>query len=413
MNMIIRTMDLVECIADATDLISPQVNNHHRQVACISYYLGKAYGLSTNQLENLLVAAAVHDIGALSLRRHLNLLEFDAEDEEHAINGAKLLKGFRPFAHLAPMIRYHHEYWRDRDPDGPEAKDIPIKSCIIHLADRIAVRLHPTFRLDQAKDIVRAINERTPHQFHPGLVDLFNDLALKESFWLDARDAVVQPMLENNLSRNLHLEDKELLSLGKMFRQVIDFRSSFTATHSTGVATVARSLARRLSFSENEGLLMQLAGDFHDIGKLVVSENILEKKGPLDSREFSIMRSHTYYTNRLLLNIRAFDVIRIWGALHHERLNGKGYPFRYGQKELSLGSRIMAVADVFTAITEDRPYREGMSKDKSMRVVKDMVEQEALDPKVVDVLLSHFDTINDDRIQAQAMALKEYKSFYH
>lgn len=414
MRMIIRMMDLIECIADAIDLVSPEVNHHHRKVVCISHAIGQAYGLSTNQLENLIIAAAVHDIGALSLKKHLRLLDFDENDEMHAINGARLLNEFKPFAHIAPIIRHHHTYWqnRDRKISGRQAEEIPIKSCIIHLADRISVLVKSDFQLNHVGEIVEKINSQSGFQFHPDLVAIFNRLALKESFWLDARDAVVQPMLKYNLARNLHLTTDELMALGKMFRQVIDFRSSFTATHSTGVATVARTLASLHSFSEDECLMMQLAGDFHDIGKLVVPESILEKQGPLSPDEFSIIRSHTYYTNRLLGSVTAFDTIRIWGALHHERLNGKGYPFRYNEQELPLGSRIMAVADIFTAITEDRPYRSGMKKVEVLRVMSNMVKQYAIDERIVKVLMEHYDFINDNRILAQEEALQDYRSFY-
>lgn len=411
-NMIIRTMDLVECIADAIDLISPEVNHHHRRVICISHYLGKAYGLSTNQLENLIVAAAVHDIGALTAKNHLDLLRFDETEGTHAKYGSRLLMGFTPLAHIAPIIRYHHTPWQDVAHADDNEEKIPIESRILYLADRISVLIHPDLTLNHVDDISKLIVEKSGSNFHPDLVEIYRDVAQKESFWLDARDIVVHPMLEQTLARNLHLKSTDILSLGKLFSQIIDFRSSFTAAHSSGIAAVASALAEIMGFSADECFLMRLAGDLHDIGKLVVPETILEKKGSLSPDEFSVIRSHTYYTNRLLLGIQAFDTIRVWGALHHEKLNGKGYPFKLTADEIPLGSRIMAVADIYTAITEDRPYRIGMTFSETSKVMNNMVENGSIDYRVVGALFENYDYINNKRMEAQEKSLLEYREFY-
>ena len=209
-----------------------------------------------------------------------------------------------------------------------------------------------------------------------------------------------------------HLSDEDLLSLGKLYSQIIDFRSSFTATHSSGVSAVAAALADLMRFSTQECLHMRLAGYLHDIGKLIVPESILEKDGPLTPEEFEIIRSHSYYSDRLLMNIKEFDTIRTWGALHHERLNGKGYPFRMSGDQLPLGSRIMAVADVFVALSEDRPYRAGMEKSAALAVLDSMTKAGTLDGKIVQVLVGGFDQINDQRLEAQNNARLEYSSFY-
>lgn len=411
-NMIIRTMDLIECIADAIDLICPEVNHHHRRVICISHYLGKAYGLSTNQLENLIVAAAVHDIGALTAKNHLDLLRFDETEGTHAKFGARLLTGFTPLAHIAPIIRYHHAPWQNDTCRDPHEEIIPFESRILYLADRISVLIHPDLTLNHVDDISKLIIANSGSRFHPDLVEIFRGIAQKESFWLDARDVVVHPLLEQTLARNLHLPSTDLLSLGKLFSQVIDFRSNFTATHSSGVSAVAGSLAEMMGFSADECFLMRLAGNFHDIGKLVVPETILEKNGSLSPDEFAIIRSHTYYTDRLLLGIQAFDTLRVWGALHHERLNGKGYPFKLISDQMPLGSRIMAVADIYTAITEDRPYRKGMTFSEISPIMNNMVKNGSIDRRVVDTLFENYDYVNNKRIEAQKRSLLEYREFY-
>src|SRR5208337_2538002 len=102
-----------------------------------------------------------------------------------------------------------------------------------------------------------------------------------------------------------------------------------------------------------------IAGLLHDIGKLSVPEDILEKPAPLDCSEVNKIKAHSFMTHRILENIGSLDKITQWASLHHERLNGTGYPYHYGKEKLPVGARIIAVADVFTALTENRPYRKG------------------------------------------------------
>ncbi len=157
--------------------------------------------------------------------------------------------------------------------------------------------------------------------------------------------------------------------------------------------------------------MLEIAAFLHDLGKLAIPSEILEKPGKLTTDEWQIMRTHVYYTYRVLEPIDALNVITSWGALHQERLNGTGYPFRYKADDLPLGSRIMAVADVFTGITEDRPYRKGMDKNEALAVLEDMADRSELDCSVVAVLDKFFDETNALRADAQAAAIREYDEF--
>ncbi|OQA12619.1 MAG: Cyclic di-GMP phosphodiesterase response regulator RpfG [bacterium ADurb.Bin363] len=156
---------------------------------------------------------------------------------------------------------------------------------------------------------------------------------------------------------------------------------------------------------------MKVAGYLHDLGKLAVPTEILEKPGSLSYEDFSIVRSHTYYTYRTLENIAEFDIINNWASFHHERMDGRGYPFHLKKQDLSLGSRIMALADVFTALSEDRPYRKGMSPDRAMKIIEEMANNSSLDKNILSLLRDHFDEINTCRTYAQEAARKEYKDF--
>jgi HD-GYP domain-containing protein (c-di-GMP phosphodiesterase class II) len=125
------------------------------------------------------------------------------------------------------------------------------------------------------------------------------------------------------------------------------------------------------------------------------------------------MRKHTYYTYVILKKIKGFEQIATWAAYHHEKLNGKGYPFHVKGENFSKLARIVAVADIVTAITEDRPYRLGMSSEKAIEILSRMVENSEIDNGIVGLVKDNFALINNVRIKAQQDALQEYNDFYH
>jgi HD-GYP domain-containing protein (c-di-GMP phosphodiesterase class II) len=149
----------------------------------------------------------------------------------------------------------------------------------------------------------------------------------------------------------------------------------------------------------------------HDLGKLAVPAEILEKPDTLTKEEFAMMRRHTYFTFHLLEPLKVLDVVRVWAAFHHERMDGHGYPFHLVENELPLGSRILSVADIFTALTEDRPYRAGISGEKAFKILSDAASQHRLDRQVVDTLYQNLNEVNEARRSAQAAALDEYHRF--
>jgi HD-GYP domain-containing protein (c-di-GMP phosphodiesterase class II) len=411
---LIPLFNMVMCLSNAMDLINQAVVDHHKRVAYIALSIAAEMGLSIEEQNNLILAGLLHDCGAFSLKERLDLLQFDAENPyKHAELGYILFKEFEPFSKIAILIRYHHTCWDEGRGSEFKGEEVPMGSYILHLADRVAVSIRREKEiLGQVKGICEQIEKNSGTMFVPKLVDAFRNLSTKDYFWFD----VVSPSISSILALRSRLATIELdlvglLNLAKLFCQIIDFRSRFTATHSSGVTATSEALSRLIGFSERECQMMKTAGYLHDLGKLAVPTEILEKPAKLTENEFNVIKSHTFHTYRILETISALDVINAWASFHHERLDGKGYPFHHKGEDLSLGSRIMAVADVFTAITEDRPYRKGMSKEKALQVLQQMAQDSALDSNVVSALRIHYDEVNSIRIIAQAEASKEYQEF--
>ncbi|CAK0750325.1 hypothetical protein CCP1ISM_3840001 [Azospirillaceae bacterium] len=140
---------------------------------------------------------------------------------------------------------------------------------------------------------------------------------------------------------------------------------------------------------------MQVAGHLHDIGKLAVPQEILEKPEKLDDTEWSLMRTHSFHTHRVLSSVKGLESIASWAAMHHERLNGDGYPFHSSGSTIPLQARILAVADIFTALREERSYRVSMTTDDALKVLRSEVGAGRLDGRVVDLLASNLQDIEN------------------
>ncbi|WP_438266176.1 HD-GYP domain-containing protein [Desulfurispora thermophila] len=248
--------------------------------------------------------------------------------------------------------------------------------------------------LHYQQQIVDKVNQQAGSVFDPHLVRLFNHLARRESLWLDMTGYFMSELLQQEIKRwPLQVSIQGLLALGEIFSAVVDAKSPFTHRHSRLVAAVASRLAGLLGFAEYEVQQIRLAGLLHDLGKLSVPESILEKPDKLTEAEFAVIKQHTYYTYHILNQIPQLERIRDWAAFHHEKLDGNGYPFKVDAGRLDIGCRLMAVADVFAALVEDRPYRPGMPVEKALDILHLNARAGQLDRHVVAVAGHHADEL--------------------
>ena len=414
MPMDVALLDLAVCVTQAADLVNPAMVDHHKRVAYLADRIARGMELPLEAREDLVMAAAMHDVGALALKDLLGALDFEYDDVyTHTEPGYLMLRRFAPFSRISHIVRAHHVQWHDGQGTEYMGEEVPLESHIIHLADRIAVLVRrATPVLEQRDGICERVRAGAREMFVPEGVDAFLDLSAHESFWLDliglpadAGFMKVFDLPERRVSGDALEEFTHVIS------QMIDFRSAFTATHSSGVSASAAALGAIHGMSAEELSMMRCAGNLHDVGKLAVSNEILEKNGPLDDHEWAIMKTHNYYTHKVISSVGGLDMIGHWASYHHERLDGDGYPFHLGASELDLGARIMAVADIFTAITEDRPYREGMSRERAMDVLRTQAEAGAIDVSVVGALVDSFDRVNGARVAAQEARKSEYLEF--
>lgn len=392
----LTTFDLLSTFSDLADLVDDNLTRHHYQVAYLALELAKELNFSEKEQQEVTYTGLIHDIGALSENERLKTLNFEFENpHRHAENGYQLLCDLDLLDNIPEIIRFHHIPWQQGEGTRVEAREVPEASHLIHLADRISILIdNDQYILHQDDEICEQIKDRRKVLFPNRFVDAFLSIASREALWLNLASRNIKSILRGGLNfEPVALSFKEVSQVGKMFRRIIDFRSQFTAYHSTGVSTTASELARQAGWNYINCLKMKIAGQMHDLGKLVIPAKILEKPEGLTREEFSLMRSHTYYTFQALSQLPEFAEVNRWASYHHERLDGTGYPFSLEADDLSAGARIMAIADIFTALNEERPYKEQMEKDKVFKIMDEMTGNGKLDPNFYDLLKENADYI--------------------
>lgn len=404
----ISLLHLMQGVSHSLDMMSKAVQGHHRRVARWTHDLGRCLGLADEDVRDTVLAALVHDIGAFSLRSRVDSLRFELAYAEHCEVGYRLLRSNSVLGPASGIIRHHHTpfaHFQFID-DAPR---ILALANLLNLADRMDVLLLGSGEKRRATEVERLLRKGVGSTFDPRYVEALLDLYASE-----ARFGLVERCPEGLEGVGLEQMSLDLEDFGAFaleFTQVIDFKSRFTATHSRSVADCAAMLAELDGFSPVETRMMHAAGCLHDLGKLGVSSEILEKPGALDDQEFAAIRAHVTYTEEVLICLEGLDKVRMWASQHHERVHGGGYPHGISGIGLSRGGRIMAVADIFTALTEDRPYRPGMTKPEVESMLLRFVDQGHVDPDVVNLLISRHDTLIEVRREAQAVAESEFQAF--
>lgn len=184
------------------------------------------------------------------------------------------------------------------------------------------------------------------------------------------------------------IEELNLLNLGtiRALANAVDAKSPWTAGHSWRVTTVALNIGREMGLSETELETLQKGGLFHDIGKIGVPETILDKQGKLTDAEYATIRKHPEIGAEIMGPIQAYHNLIPIVLQHHEWFNGHGYPHGLAGDAISLGARILAVADVYDALITDRPYRPGWEYSRVISYIEENSGSQ-FDPAVVQTVV--------------------------
>ncbi|MGD1049883.1 MAG: HD domain-containing phosphohydrolase [Solirubrobacteraceae bacterium] len=283
----------------------------------------------------------------------------------------------------AAAIRSLDEHWDGRGmPDGLQGEGIPLAARIACLAQTVEV-----FHADGGLKAARAIAKRRRGRwFDPALVDAFLRVCDDREFWAQLETPDVSRWEPAEVA--ITADDARLDRIAEAFARVIDAKSPFTARHSERVAEIADGIAAALGFDAGERRILRRAALLHDIGKLAISNRILDKPGKLSAEEFRAVQTHPTHTLSILRRAPCFAELADLAANHHEKLDGSGYPRALAGAELDLPMRVLAVADVYEALTADRPYRGPLGVEQALAII-DRDVPHRLDADVLAALRIH------------------------
>ena len=393
MTLNVDLRQVIHALADALDLVGVDDVAHGKRVGVMAAECGRVEGLGADEVAFLFELGMLHDIGVSSTRVHGHLVEsFDwSGAQTHCQVGYERVRVFAPLEAMALPILYHHTRW-DVLQNLPLPARVKRQANLIYLVDRVDALAAPHYG-DKAlllftEEIRARISEHAGSYFAPELVEIFLEASRAEAFWLMLEPRSLEALRPQGVDGMFAATPDELYRLGEIFARIVDAKSPFTAEHSVGVARLARYLGERLGLEAGHVGRLEIAALLHDLGKLRVPDEILDKPGRLDERERKIINAHSFETFRILRGIRGFEEIALWAACHHEEPDGSGYPFHLDAAATPLEARILRVADIFQAMVQERPDRQGMDDAAVARFRGELVAAGRCEARLVDALLA-------------------------
>ena len=311
-------------------------------------------------------------------------------------NDAQALEGFNlPFDETAKRFLYQTDY-----------------KSIIHMCARVS-----DFIAKNPFEVFPAdVNELAPGFFDPEFADAFNGLNKNDALVGQIKDHCFVKDLEHYLYR-IRFNPEDTHQILKLLVYFLDFKSTVTLTHSINTSCYALSLGKRMHLNDEELNTLFTAAIVHDIGKIATPTRILEFPGKLSPEDMGIMRYHVNHTKRILGSIVSQSIFET-ATRHHEKLNGKGYPNQLKGDVLKQRDRILTVADITSALTDNRSYKGEFSKEHTLGIINKMAENGELDADIVEVLNQNFDNIREEQKVLRTFltvdfsnVLKEYNDY--
>lgn len=361
--------------------------NHGKRVAYTSLMIGRQLGMAEDDLADLVSLAVLHDNGLseyIANKRPQKKVKLE-NIKAHCTIGERNVKNYPFLRNERDVILYHHEKIDGSGLFHLRGAKIPFKSQIIGFADYMDIRFAANKMYGAYNDKVREIvNTLKNRKFHASICDAFLREVTKTRYRLDQEPENLEEAIRRYTPEKfLDLDYKEIRGMSMIFSKIIDAKSKFTSRHSKGLSEKAGMMAAFYKYGEEETIKLHIAADLHDLGKLLISNDILEADRKLTDDEFAKIQSHTYYTRVSLSKISGFKEITEWAANHHEKLNGKGYPYGLTAKDLDFNSRLLGCLDIYQALTEERPYRSGMGHCEVMPILYNMANEGFIDKVIV------------------------------
>ena len=389
--------DMLYALSYALDSVESELlgarAHHSERVALICVETGRELGLGDDELLDLAACAVLHDNALTEYTALLHSAGGAAQAVQapqaslrpHCEIGERNVTGLPFAARCKNAILYHHENADGSGAFGLKSDETPLYGRLIHLGDAFdnlydLNALTPP-RCREIRDWLRSDRNTL---FDTELVE-----ALIAAFPVEKTDMLRNDRVLDELTRALphrcaEHSREEVDALAEMFARITDCKSHVTCRHSIGITEKCWEMGQYYGCDPETLTKLCLAGALHDIGKLTTPAAILEKPGKLTPDEWEIMKLHVTETYKILSGIKGLGEVGPWAWLHHEKLDGSGYPFGKKADELDKFDRLLACLDIYQALTEDRPYKKGLDHARSMSILREMVADGQLDGDIVE-----------------------------
>lgn len=400
--------DTLYALSFALDTVQEEmgeISNHHgKNVAFIACIMGQYLKYDKYKLNDLVGLAILHDNAYTEYVREEyfngNVLDYETlkaklvdtselregflKAPKHCIVGERNIKLIPFNSDVTNVILYHHENADGSGPLGIKEEDTPEFAQIIHIADMMDVFFD--LRAMTEYDFILALKKMESYSgtlFSDRMVEtLLNSLTYSDIAFLQTQGAIAY--LKENLETEMKdFTDTEIENICLFFSKIVDYKSSVTKKHSLDVALKCYEMATFYNFSDEKRIRFFFAGAMHDIGKLVISNEILEKPKSLTREEMLVMMHHVDATNLILSGIKGIDDITEWASNHHERLNGSGYPRGLYEFELTFEDKLLQCVDVYIALREVRGYKPSYTHNEAIEEMLNMAAKGLIDRNII------------------------------
>jgi len=318
---------------------------------------------------------------------------------DHSIYGYVFLKNTTPLGACAESVLYHHLDYRLLRDTGSNYRN---EAGLISLAGGADLLM----RYDVSFGESDTLKQYAGTKYDPEFVDIF----LRAEKNRDITGKIMSGEYKNVVSgivNSLQISDQEAFDYLRMLIYAIDFRSIHTVTHTFNTVSISMILGEKFGLSEKKLEKLYYGALLHDTGKIAIPASILEKPDKLTPEEMAIMRTHVVISGEIIKNAVKKE-IRDISVRHHEKIDGSGYPLGLTGDQMTLSQKIVAVADIMSALISTRSYKDSFPKEKTLSIIKEMMEKGQLSGEVCEAVLEDYDGIMKDTAQGRKDVMDIY-----
>lgn len=384
----INNESILNIIRRFCNYIDPRLTEHGSHVSYIVFQMLRETGRFTKEeLRNICFVAQLHDVGAYKTEEISRMLQFETKDVwDHSFYGYLFIRYFSPLKDFAPAVLLHHLNWNFLEKQSNLDSLMKDLGQLIHIADRIDVLM--SLQNCSWKETLSLLKRDQGTVYATHIIELVEKLDFKNSI----EEEWKADSQFNQFLTGIPLSGEAITDYLKMLVFIIDFRSHYTVTHTITTTSISYELGKLLSYPEDRLNVILCGALLHDLGKIAVPVEILEYPGKLSRQAMNIMRTHVGFTKEIFGGSIDEAVERI-ALRHHEKLNGTGYPDGLFAKDLSKEERLVAIADIISALTGTRSYKESYPLEKITTILESMKNDQLVDPDIVTIAVTNLDSI--------------------